>query len=139
MNTAATRSLVIEREIPHPPEKIWRALTQGSLIKEWLMDNDLQPVVGHRFQFRSKPVPNWNGIIDCEVLVVEPAKKLSYSWGSMGMETVVIWTLVATSGGTLLRMEQNGFRSDQDANYKGANYGWQKLIGNLERVVAGLQ
>jgi uncharacterized protein YndB with AHSA1/START domain len=135
----ATRSLVIERELPHPPEKIWRALTQGALIKQWLMDNDLQPVVGHRFNFRSTPVPNWNGIIDSEILVVEPGRKISYSWNSMGLESIVVWTLVATDGGTLLRMEQTGFRDDQDMAYKGANYGWQKFIGSLERVVAELQ
>jgi uncharacterized protein YndB with AHSA1/START domain len=139
MTTAATRSLVIEREMPHPPEKIWRALTEGVLIKEWLMDNDFLPVVGHKFNFRATPVPNWNGVIDCEVQVVEPNKKLSYSWGTMGSGTVVVWTLVATKGGTLVRMEHSGFRADQDAAYKGANYGWQKFIGRLEGVVAGLQ
>jgi uncharacterized protein YndB with AHSA1/START domain len=134
-----TRSLVIEKELPHPPGKIWRALTQGPLIKEWLMDNDLQPVVGHRFNFRATPMPNWNGVIDCEVLVVEPNKKLSYSWNALGLESVVVWTLVATKGGTLVRMEQSGFRPDQEAAYKGANYGWQNFIRGLERVVAGLQ
>jgi uncharacterized protein YndB with AHSA1/START domain len=137
MTTA--RSLVIEKELPHPPEKVWRALTQGPLIKEWLMDNDLQPVVGHRFNFRSTPMPSWNGVIDCEVLVIEPNKKLSYSWNSLGLESVVVWTLVATSGGTLVRLEQSGFRPDQEANYQGANYGWQKFMGGLERVVAKLQ
>jgi uncharacterized protein YndB with AHSA1/START domain len=136
--TTTTRSLVIEREMPYPPEKIWRALTEGPLIKEWLMDNDFQPVVGHGFSFRSTPVPNWNGVIDSKVLVVEASKKLSYTWGTMGMESVVVWTLVPTSGGTLLRMEQSGFGSDQDAAYKGATYGWNKFIGNMERVVGGL-
>ncbi|MGH9746178.1 MAG: SRPBCC family protein [Candidatus Acidiferrales bacterium] len=139
MNAETTRSVVIEREMPHPPEKIWRALTEGTLIKNWLMDNDFQPVVGHRFQFRSTPVPNWNGTIDCEVLVVEPNKKLSYSWGTLGLGSVVEWTLVATVGGTLVRMEHSGFRPDQEAAYKGANYGWQKFIGGLEKVVSGLQ
>jgi uncharacterized protein YndB with AHSA1/START domain len=134
-----TRTLVIEKEMPHPLAKVWRALTQGPLIKEWMMDNDFEPVVGHRFKFRSTPVPNWNGIIDSEVLVVEPNKKLSYSWGSMGFETIVIWTLLATSGGTLVRMEQSGFSADQEANYQGANYGWRKFIGGLERVVASLE
>jgi uncharacterized protein YndB with AHSA1/START domain len=134
-----TRSLVIEKEMPHPLEKIWRALTQGALIKEWLMDNDFQPVVGHKFNFRSTPMPNWNGVIDCEVLVVEPNKKLSYSWSSMGFGSVVVWTLIATAGGTLVRMEQSGFGPDQEANYQGAKYGWQKFIAGLERVVAGLQ
>jgi uncharacterized protein YndB with AHSA1/START domain len=132
------RTLVIEREMAHPPEKIWRALTQGPLIEEWLMANDFKAVVGHRFSFRSTPMPNWNGIIDSEVLVVEPHKKLSYSWGSMGLETVVVWTLAATAHGTRLRMEQSGFRSEKDANYQGATYGWRKFIGNLEQVVAKL-
>ena len=139
MTTTETRSLVIEREMPYAPEKIWRALTQGSLIKEWLMDNDFQPEVGHKFSFRSTPVANWNGVIESEVRIVEPNRKLSYSWVSMGLESTVVWTLVETGGGTLLRMEHSGFRSDQDAAYKGANYGWQKFIGNLDRVVAGLQ
>ena len=135
----ATRSVVIERELPHPPEKVWRALTQTSLIKEWLMDNDLQPAVGHKFQFRSTPMPNWNGIIDSEVLVVDPNKKLSYSWGSLGLESVVTFTLTPTDAGTHIRMEQTGFRDDQEQAYKGATYGWQKFIGNLEQVIAGLE
>jgi len=133
------RSVVIEREMPYPPERIWRALTDGSLIKEWLMDNDFQPAVGHSFKFRSTPVPNWNGVIDSKVLVVEPNKQLSYSWGSLGLESVVTWTLTPTHAGTHVRMEHSGFGADQEAAYKGANYGWQKFIGGLERVVAGLQ
>ena len=137
-DTTLTRTLVIEREMPHPPEKVWRALTQGPLIEEWLMTNDFQPVVGHRFTFRSTPVQGWNGIIDSEVLVVEPNSRLSYSWGSMGLETVVNWTLTATQGGTQVRMEQSGFRSEEDRAYKGATWGWQKFIGNLERVVGGM-
>jgi uncharacterized protein YndB with AHSA1/START domain len=134
-NTAATCSLVIDREMAHPPEKVWRALTQGRLIEQWLMTNDFQPVVGHRFNFRATPAPGWNGVIDCEVLVVEPHARLAYSWGTMGIESVVTWTLTPTEGGTHLRMEQSGFPSEEGRNYKGAKYGWQKFIGNLERVV----
>jgi uncharacterized protein YndB with AHSA1/START domain len=136
--TATTRSLVIEREMPHPQEKIWRALTEGKLIEEWLMKNDFQPVVGHRFTFRSTPVPGWNGIIDSEVLVVEPTSRLTYGWASMGMESVVTWTLTPTVGGTHVRMEHSGFPSEDSASYKGAKYGWQKFIGNLEHVVERL-
>jgi uncharacterized protein YndB with AHSA1/START domain len=138
MTTPATRSVVIEKEWPHAPEKIWRALTDGSLIKQWLLDNDFAPVVGHKFTFRAPPMPNWSGIIDCQVLIVEPNKRLSYSWNSMGLESTVAWTLVATEGGTLVRMEQSGFRSDQEQAYRGASYGWQRFFGGLERVVAGL-
>ncbi|HTC15482.1 MAG TPA: SRPBCC domain-containing protein [Steroidobacteraceae bacterium] len=139
MTTVATRSVVIEKELPHPPEKVWRALTQGALIKEWLMDSDFKPVVGHRFSFRSTPMPNWNGVIDSEVLVVEPNQKLSYSWGSLGLKSVVVWTLVSSGSGTLLRMEHSGFGSDQEAAYQGATYGWRKFLGRLEQVVATLQ
>jgi uncharacterized protein YndB with AHSA1/START domain len=132
---AQTRTLVMEREMPHPQAKVWRALTEGKLVEEWLMQNDFKPVVGHRFNFRSTPVPGWSGIIDCEVLLVDPQTRLSYSWASMGMESVVAWTLTPTPEGTHLRMEQSGFPTDQDAAYKGASYGWKKFLGNLERVV----
>lgn len=140
----ATRSLVIEREMPHPPEKIWRAVTQGPLIEAWLMKNDFQPVVGHKFNFRSTPMPHWNGIVDCEVLVVDPLKRLSYSWNvpggeaTEGLRTVVTWTLTPTEGGVLVRMEQSGFRPEEEANYQGAGYGWQRFIAGLEQVVASL-
>jgi uncharacterized protein YndB with AHSA1/START domain len=72
-------------------------------------------------------------------MVVEPNSRLTYSWGTMGMVSVVAWTLTPTDGGTQVRMEQSGFGQDQDANYKGATYGWRKFIGNLERVVGGLE
>jgi uncharacterized protein YndB with AHSA1/START domain len=136
---AASRTLVIEREMSHPPEKIWRALTEGPLIEEWLMTNDFQPVVGHRFSFRATPVKNWNGVIECEVLVVEPHARLVYSWGALGLESAVTWTLTPTESGTHVRMEQSGFPSQEGANYKGAKYGWNKFIGNMERVVGGLE
>jgi uncharacterized protein YndB with AHSA1/START domain len=141
---AATRSIVIEREMPHPAEKIWRALTRGPLIEEWLMKNDFQPVVGHRFNFRATPMPHWNGVTDCPVLVVELNQRLSYSWNASGEEaagglkSVVTWTLTPTRGGTLMRLEQSGFRPEDEANYQGANYGWQRFIGGLERVAAAL-
>ena len=124
--------------MPHPPEKIWRALTQSPLIEEWLLKNDFQPVVGNQFQFRSTPMPNWSGVVDCEVQAIEPNSRLSYSWGSMGLKSVVTWTLSPAKGGTHVRMEQSGFGPDEDRAYQGATYGWQKFIGNLEQVVAKL-
>jgi uncharacterized protein YndB with AHSA1/START domain len=140
MGTATTRSVVIEREMPHAPEKIWRALTQGHLIKQWLLDNDFQPVVGHTFRFHQTPQPEWDGIINSRVLVVDEAnKQLSYTWGTLGLESVVAWTLRPTENGTIVRMEHSGFREDQDRAYKGAKYGWQKFMGGLEQVAAELK
>ena len=134
--SAETRSVVVERDIPFPPDKIWRALTQPHLIEEWLMKNDFNPVVGHRFNLRRNPQPDLNIVIDCQVLVVEPNKTLSYTWAAYGLESVVTWTLTPTSTGTRLRMEQSGFRPDQHQAYQGAKYGWQKFFANLEQVLA---
>ncbi len=128
---AVTRSVVIERELPHPPEKVWRALTQGPLLEEWLMKNDFQPVVGHRFNLRA----DW-GAVDGEVLTVEPAKTLSYTWAAYGLESIVTWTLTPTGSGTQLRMEQSGFRPDQEQAYQGAKYGWPRFLATLEQLLA---
>jgi uncharacterized protein YndB with AHSA1/START domain len=135
-----TRSLVVERVFPHAPEKLWRALTEGPLLEQWMMKNDFAPEVGRRFQFRADPMPNWNGIVDCEVLVVEPMRRLAYNWGvgpaAGGLQWVVEWTLTPVDGGTQVRMEQSGFTADQQQAYAGANYGWQKFFGGLEKVLA---
>jgi uncharacterized protein YndB with AHSA1/START domain len=136
MNDIATdtRSVLVERDIPHAPEKIWRALTQPHLIAEWLMQNDFQPAVDHRFNLRG----DW-GAVDCRVLEIEPNKMLSYRWDAMGLESVVTWTLTPTRTGTHLRMEQAGFRRDQEQAYQGAKFGWQKFFAKLEQVLARTQ
>ena len=138
MNNAETRSVVVEREMPHPPEKLWRALTQPHLIAEWLMKNDFAPVVGHRFNLRG----DWGGVLDCEVLVVEPNKELAYTWNhahddaAFNLQSVVTFTLTPTAKGTRLRMEQAGFRPDQRQAFGGANAGWQQMFAKLEQVLA---
>jgi len=146
MNQAATtdtRTVTIEREFTHPPEKVWRAISQPELMAEWLMKNDFKPVVGHRFNFRADPVPGWNGVTGCQVLIVDAPRKLSYSWADSGgdavngVKTVVTFTLTPTKGGTLLRMEQSGFRAGPDDRfYQGAQYGWQKMLAAMENVLS---
>jgi uncharacterized protein YndB with AHSA1/START domain len=129
-SSADTRSMFFERDLPYPPEKIWRALTQPHLIEQWLMKNDFQAVAGHRFELRGE----W-GNVDCQVRDVEQDKTLSYTWEAFGVETIVTWTLTPTDSGTLLRVEQSGFRMDQQQAYQGAQYGWQRFFRNLERVL----
>lgn len=137
------RTLVLERVFAHPPEKLWRALTETQLLAQWMMRNDFELVVGRKFQFRAEPKPNWNGVVDCKVLIVEPLRRLSYSWGvgneGDGLQWVVLLTLTPADGGTHLRMEQSGFTPDQKAAYHGANYGWQKMLGALEGVLGELK
>jgi uncharacterized protein YndB with AHSA1/START domain len=128
---AETRSVIVERELPHPPVKVWRALTQPHLIEEWLMRNDFEPVVGHRFRLQT----SW-GAIDCEVLAVEPTETLSFTWEAMGGHTVVTWTLSPTDAGTLLRMEQSGFRADHRQALMGATAGWTRFLAALDQLLA---
>ena len=133
-----TLSVVVERDIPFPAEKIWRALTQPHLIEEWLMKNDFKPVVGHSFNLRGE----WGGVLDCEVLAVEPNKTLSYTWNfahddpAYNLQSVVTFTLTPTRTGTHLRMEQAGFRPGQPQAYGGAKAGWQQMFAKLEQVLA---
>ena len=133
-----TLSVVVEREFPFPTEKLWRALTQPHLIEEWLMKNDFRPAVGHRFNLRGE----WGGVLDCEVLAIEPNRTLSYTWdfanddAAFALKSVVTFTLTPTSKGTHLRMEQAGFRPSQKQAYGGARHGWQQFLANLEKVLA---
>jgi uncharacterized protein YndB with AHSA1/START domain len=133
-----TRSVVVERDFPHPPEKMWRALTQPHLIAEWLMKNDFMPVVGHRFNLRG----DWGGVLDCEVLAVEANRTLSYTWNfahddaAYDLKSVVTFTLTPTSTGTRLRMEQLGFRPDQKQAFGGAHAGWKQFFTKLEEMMA---
>ncbi|MDT8758282.1 SRPBCC domain-containing protein [Sphingomonas psychrotolerans] len=132
------RSVIVEREIAHPPERLWRALTQPHLIAEWLMQNDFVPAVGHQFKLRGE----WGGVLDCEVLEVEPERTLSYTWNfanddpAFALESVVTFTLEPTAKGTRLRMEQAGFGPTQKQAYGGAHAGWKQFFDKLEQVVA---
>ncbi len=137
MTASETRSVVVERDIPHPHEKLWRALTQPHLIAEWLMTNDFQPLVGHGFTLRGE----WGGVLDCRVLAVEPNRTLSYSWDfdnddpAFALKSVVTFTLTPTATGTHLRMEQAGFRPTQKQALGGALHGWTGFLGKLEQLV----
>ncbi|HYC66883.1 SRPBCC domain-containing protein [Brevundimonas sp.] len=135
---APTRTVVVERELAWPPEKIWRALTQPHLIEEWLMKNDFRPDVGHRFSLRG----DWGGVLDCEVLAVDPNRRLAYSWNhahedpAFDLQSVVTLTLTPTAAGSLLRVEQSGFRPDQRQAFGGALTGWPRFLDKLDAVVA---
>ena len=131
-----TRTVVVERDIAHAPEKLWRALTQPHLIAEWLMQNDFEPKTGHRFTLKGE----WGGVLDCEVLAVEPHKTLSYTWNyanpdpAYGLESVVTFTLTPTASGTRLSLVQTGFKPENKQAFGGQRYGWTMMgraLGNL--------
>ena len=134
---AETRTVVVERDLPHPPQKVWRALTTPHLIEAWLMKNDFALAQGHKFTLTG----DW-GSVSCEILEIEPHERLVYSWGaSVGnFGTVVTFHLTPSAAGTHLRVEQSGFPTEAstDRYYNGAQYGWNAFTAKLEEVVAGL-
>lgn len=133
--------VVIERQFAHAPSKVWRALTLPWLIGEWLMANDFVPELGHAFTLRTDPMPHWNGTVACKVLEIEPEKRLVYSWntsapdGSPGLRTVVRFELSVHEAGTLLKVEQSGFREDQPDNTRGAQFGWGRNLDRLHETL----
>jgi uncharacterized protein YndB with AHSA1/START domain len=140
IDTHPARSIVVERLITQAPAKIWRALTTPQLIQRWLMENDFEPRAGHRFNFRAQPMPGWNGVTDCQVLAVEPDSRLVYTWNASGeqaatgLKSTVTWTLTPVEGGTLLRMEQSGFRPEDEDGYRAMSSGWQRIVAQLAAV-----
>ena len=130
-------SVVKERELRHAPEKVWRALTQAPLMEDWLMKNNFNLEVGHQFQLKG----GWGGVLDCEVLAVDPHKSLTYSWNfqnddpAFALESTVTFTLTPTANGTHLRVEQAGFRPDQKQAFGGAHAGWKGFLENLDRLL----
>jgi uncharacterized protein YndB with AHSA1/START domain len=128
-----THTVTVERDLPYPPERIWRALTQPHLISEWLMQTDFSAEMGRKFTFTA----DW-GAVACDVREIEPGRRLSYSWVALGLDSLVTWTLTPTEAGTRLRMEQSGFRKDQGRAYGGARQGWPVFIDKLADVLVTL-
>jgi uncharacterized protein YndB with AHSA1/START domain len=137
-----SHSLVFERQLPHPPEKVWRALTETRLIEQWLLKNDFVAEVGHRFTLHGTPVPGWSGATNCEVVMVDAPRLLAYRWGDgtesvSGLQTLVAWTLTAREGGTLVRMEQSGFSSVNDLSYTRIGGRWPRWLERLAGALDG--
>ena len=137
-----TESISFDFDLGHPPEKVWRAITDPALLTEWLLpvvDLKLQP--GAEFAFRTQPYPGWDGVVNCRVLDIEPQRKLSYTWvvGDMFLDTVVTFALTPTASGTRLSIVQSGFKPEQKQNAGGARYGWKMMGGKLVDVLARIQ
>jgi uncharacterized protein YndB with AHSA1/START domain len=132
-----TESISFEFDLPHAPEKVWRALTEPELLAEWLL-----PVIGLKlepgaaFMLKTQPYPGWDGTVSCRILEVETHRKLSYAWTVPFLDTVVTFTLTPTASGTRLSLVQSGFKPDQKQNFGGARYGWNMMGGKLVDLLA---
>jgi uncharacterized protein YndB with AHSA1/START domain len=133
-------AIAFQVDLRHPPEKVWRALTDPELLAEWLL-----PVIGFRLQpgaeFMLKApqaYPGWDGTVDCRMLEIEEHRKLSYTWAVPFLDTVVTFELTPTEAGTRLSIVQSGFKPEQKQEFGGARYGWKmmggRLVDLLERI-----
>jgi uncharacterized protein YndB with AHSA1/START domain len=132
-----TDALSFEFDLPHSPEKVWRALTDPALLAQWLLPViDLKLERGTAFTFKTDPVGGWDGIVHCRMAEIESQRKLSYDWDVGDMATVVTFTLAPSTSGTRLSLVHSGFRPDQKKNLGGARYGWRMMGGKLVDLLA---
>lgn len=132
-----TDSISFELDLHHQPEKVWRALTDPELLAEWLLPVvDFELETGAAFTFSAPPQPGWDGSVNCQVLEIEPHRKLRYRWVVGDLDTEVTFTLAPTASGTLLSIVQSGFTPDQKQNRGGARYGWRMMSEKLVDLLA---
>ncbi|MFQ4146453.1 SRPBCC domain-containing protein [Chlorogloeopsis sp. ULAP02] len=108
------RDLKKEIFYPYPPQRVWQVLTNSEVLAVWLMENDFEPRIGHRFRFLCPPLPGLDGSISCEVIELEEPKRLSYTWqdSMMRQPSIVTWTLKPVDGGTRVQLEHKGLRQE---------------------------
>lgn len=141
----AGSAIVLERVIPQPPGAVWAALTRPDLLARWLMPNDFVPQLGHRSTFQARPMGTWDGVVQCEVLEIEPPHRLRYSWvgGSADnaaygsrLDSIVTWVLSPVPDGTRLTLTHAGFGPENAFAFKAMSGGWVELLARLETIAA---
>lgn len=131
-----TESIRVERTFTHPVSAVWRALTDPELHAKWWAAGDVRPIVGHRFTL---DMGKW-GQQACEVLEVEPEKRLRYRFATESLNTTLTWELAAAADGTQLVLTQEGFDLDSPlgrAALEGMRPGWPRVLDRLDAVLAG--
>ena len=142
MTTAPSKNetVTLDLDLPHPPEKVWRALTEPELLARWLL-----PVIGLElregaaFTFRTQPYPGWDGTVNCRVLEIVPHRRLSYAWTVPFLDTVVTFSLAPSAAGTLLSIVQSGFKAEQKREFGGARYGWRMMAERLTDLLGRME
>ncbi len=143
---ARTREIVVEEVFPHSAAAIWKALTNGEMMKRWFMPpSGFEPAEGRRFTFQTKPAGAWDGVIHCQVLEARPNRRLAYSWkggdarnvgyGS-ALDTVVTWTLSEEATGTRVRLVHSGFKlPTNESALVTMGEGWKKVVPGLRATI----
>lgn len=137
-NTAPEQgeAIAFDFDLRHPPQKVWRALTDPELLAEWLLPTiGLRLEPGAAFTLKTQAYPGWDGTVNCRFVEIEPLRKLSYTWSVPFLDTVVTFTLTPTDSGTRLSLVQAGFTPGQKREFGGARYGWKMMGGKLVELL----
>jgi uncharacterized protein YndB with AHSA1/START domain len=135
----------LDEFLPHPPEKVWRALVDPVRLAKWLGPNDFQPEVGHRFQIQGQAIPSvgFSGVVQCEVLELRPLELLRLSWCDADPDNTVdwrvSWRLQPEGHGTRLFLEHTGFDPDdprQQLSRTIMDGGWRQHV--IRRLIETL-
>jgi uncharacterized protein YndB with AHSA1/START domain len=139
------RVIRVDQFLPHPPAKVWRAITEPELIARWLMPNDFRLEIGHRFTFQGFPIPaaGFGGTGHSEVLGFEPEKMLRIAWRAApgdlsSLDSTVTFTLEAEGAGTRLFLVHEGFIPDdpyQSAARRIMGGGWAGAVANIGQAI----
>lgn len=138
------RAVRLDTFLPHPPAKVWRALTEPELVARWLMPGDIRAEVGHRFTFVTEPVERtgFDGVVHCRVLEVEPGRLLKLSWSDGRIQGwTVTWRLAPEGRGTRLFLDHEGFDPDdplQRMSRRIMGGGWRAVPRRIAEVAAAL-
>lgn len=104
------QNLNMEVFYPYPPQRVWQVLTNRQALAVWLMENDFEPRLGHKFRFVHSTLPGLEGNIDCEVIELDEPRRLAFTWqdSMMCQPSIVTWTIQPVVGGTKLLLEHKG-------------------------------
>jgi uncharacterized protein YndB with AHSA1/START domain len=127
--------LVFDEIFRHPIETVWHALTDSVTLASWLMPNDFVPRLGHRFTLRSPALPGWRGWAECQVLELDPPRRMVWSWLStdVGEPTVLTFELSTVPEGTRLRLEHVGNVDAEMADLIRSR--WPAKLGDLRALL----
>lgn len=132
--------IVHEATYPYSPEAVWRTIATKEGLDAWMMDNDfVEAKPGHRFTFRDRPRPFWDGVCPCEVVEADAPRRLALRWNTRDRHpSTVSFTLTPTKdGGTRLLFRHSGLTGFMGlVMKKGMDKGWATMVRHSIPYVA---
>jgi uncharacterized protein YndB with AHSA1/START domain len=120
-------TLVLVRDLPHPPAKVWQALTDPAQLREWApFDSDRNLGVIGTATLSTVGAPR---VSETHVKRADAPKLLEYEWGGGDLR----WELEPLGGGTRLTLWAN---IDRRYISMGAA-GWHICFDVLGRLLEG--